>query len=193
MFILRTALHSLVARLFIMKPLQEIILNHPLLPINTLSLERSDFLIHAGDRVDAFYIVRTGLLHAFYVSEHAEHTIRFGYQGSLITSIPAFYNGSESELYLQALRKSEVYIIKRQHLLNAMAQDARVHDWYIASLEGLAKQQMERELDLLTNAPTERLQRVLARSPQLFQQAPLKYIASYLRMTPETLSRIMRK
>ncbi len=176
-----------------MEPLFEQILQYPLLQPKSLELERGDFLIHAGDRVDAYYIVQSGLLHAFYVSEHDEHTIRFGYEGSIITSIPAFYDGSESELYLQALRKSTVYVIQRQALLTAMDQDPELHRWYIASLEGLAKQQMERELDLLTSSPSERLQRVLELSPLLFQQAPLKYIASYLRMTPETLSRIMRK
>jgi CRP-like cAMP-binding protein len=176
-----------------MEELNDKILNHPLLRPVTTYLERGDFLVRAGERVDAFYIVKTGLVHAFYVSEHDEHTIRFGYEGSIITSIPSFYDGSESELYLQALRKTEVYVILRKQLMEAMEADEELRQWYIASLEGLAKQQMERELDLLTHSPSERLQRVLARSPQLFQQAPLKYIASYLRMTPETLSRIMRK
>jgi CRP/FNR family transcriptional regulator, anaerobic regulatory protein len=57
-------------------------------------------------------------------------------------------------------------------------------------LETLLTQQIEREVDLLTASPTERLSRVLKRSPNLFQEVPLKYIANYLRMTPETLSRI---
>jgi CRP/FNR family transcriptional regulator, anaerobic regulatory protein len=57
-------------------------------------------------------------------------------------------------------------------------------------MESLIVQQIEREVDLLTASPTERLARVLKRSPNLFQEVPLKYIASYLRMTPETLSRI---
>jgi len=61
---------------------------------------------------------------------------------------------------------------------------------YTQLLENLITQQIEREIDLLTDSPSERLHRVLNRSPDLFQQIPLKYIASYLRMSPETLSRI---
>ena len=61
---------------------------------------------------------------------------------------------------------------------------------YIELLEAMVLQQMDREIDLLTVSPVERLNRVLLRSPHLFQEIPLKYIASYLRMTPETLSRI---
>jgi len=69
-------------------------------------------------------------------------------------------------------------------------QGAASQRQYIALLETLVVQQMERELDLLTPSPLGRLARVQQRSPHLFQEIPLKYIASYLRMTPETLSRI---
>ena len=61
---------------------------------------------------------------------------------------------------------------------------------YIELLESLVTQQIDREIDLLITSPTQRLKRVLDRSPNLFQHVPLKYIASYLRMKPETLSRI---
>lgn len=60
-------------------------------------------------------------------------------------------------------------------------------------LELLVYQQMEREIDLLTYSPQKRYERVLQRSPQLFQEIPSKYIASYLRMSPETLSRLKKK
>ncbi|MCY1222048.1 hypothetical protein D9M69_651860 [compost metagenome] len=59
-------------------------------------------------------------------------------------------------------------------------------------LEDLVLQQIEREKDLLTHSPKERYERVLKRSPQLFQEIPNKHIANYLRMTPETLSRLKK-
>jgi len=72
-----------------------------------------------------------------------------------------------------------------------METSEELRSFYLTSLEQLAAQQMERELDLLTSSPHERMQRVLKQSPQVFQEIPAKYIASYLRMTPETLSRIL--
>ena len=51
---------------------------------------------------------------------------------------------------------------------------------------------LDRELDLLVASPAERYKRVLQRSPRLFQEIPHKYIASYLRMAPETLSRLLK-
>ena len=60
-------------------------------------------------------------------------------------------------------------------------------------LENLVVQQIEREKDLLTQSPRERYERVLKRSPQLFQEVANKYIATYLRMSPETLSRLKKR
>ncbi len=56
----------------------------------------------------------------------------------------------------------------------------------------LIYEQLEREKDILIHSPRKRYERVLKRSPQLFQEIPHKYIASYLRMSPETLSRIKK-
>lgn len=172
--------------------INEILLQHPQLNHRLITLERGEMLLRAGDLVNALYIVDQGLLHAFYVGEHEEYTIRFGYSGSIITSIPAFYSGGKSLFYLQALRKTVVYAIDRSSFFQAKASDPTLASAYIASLEGLAQQQIERELDLLTTSPSERLRRVIERSPQVFQEVPLKYIASYLRMSAETLSRIFK-
>ena len=63
---------------------------------------------------------------------------------------------------------------------------------YNALLIELINQQNERELDLLTHSAIRRFERLLQRSPQAFQEIPHKYIASYLRISPETLSRLLK-
>ncbi len=70
--------------------------------------------------------------------------------------------------------------------------DPERFDLWLTILEQLVYQQIERERDLLTASPADRYHRVLERSPQLFQEVPNKYIAAYLRMTPETLSRLKK-
>ncbi len=67
----------------------------------------------------------------------------------------------------------------------------RMQAWHLM-MQQLVYQQLEREVDLLTQSPKERYKRVLKRSPQLFQEIPARHIASYLRMTPETLSRLKK-
>lgn len=151
---------------------------------------KGEYIIKQGQVEQSLYLILSGAVRVFHVTEFEEQTIRFGYEGSIITSLSSFITGKPSELYMEALRKTTLRIIARKQLYAAVNANADNQGQYIKLLEGLVVQQMEREIDLLTESPAKRLQRVLARSPNLFQEIPLKYIASYLRMTPETLSRI---
>ena len=78
----------------------------------------------------------------------------------------------------------------KEALLKLVHENNESMKQYISLLENLVTQQIDREIDLLITSPVERLQRVSQRSPNLVREVPLKYIASYLRMKPETLSRI---
>lgn len=151
---------------------------------------KGEYLIQEGQVEQSVYFVITGAVRVFHVTEFEEQTIRFGYEGSIITSLSSFITGKPSEFYIEALRKTTVKIIPRQLVFQIVNESFETQVQYNKLLETLIVQQMEREIDLLTESPTKRLERVLARSPNLFQEVPLKYIASYLRMTPETLSRI---
>ena len=83
-------------------------------------------------------------------------------------------------------------VIDSKTFKSFISSSEKLQTIWVQILESFVLQQMERERDLLTSSPIIRYQRVLKRSPQVFQEIPNKYIASYLRMTPETLSRIKK-
>ena len=153
---------------------------------------RNGFIVTEG-RVDQnIYFIKSGAVRVFLQTEFEEMTIRFGYRNNIITSLSSFINDAPSEFYIQAIRATTLGVISKEQFMQYInAEPKRLH-WYVKLIEQLVTQQMEREIDLLTASPSARLQRVLERSPQLFQEIPSKYIASYLRMTPETLSRIRK-
>lgn len=153
-------------------------------------ISKGQFLIKEGEVEKNLYFVTSGAIRVFYLSEFEEQTVRFGYEGSFINSLSSFIKGTPSEFYIQAIRKTTVKYISKEMLQTLVNRDSENLRQYIQLLETLVTQQIDREIDLLITSPVERLRRVLQRSPNLFQHVPLKYIASYLRMTPETLSRI---
>lgn len=156
----------------------------------TTTISKGQFLIKEGEIEHHLYLVESGAVRVFYLTEFEEMIIRFGYSGSLITSLSSFINGTPSEFYIDAIRKTTLKSISKDTLKALVNESLENMRDYAALLESLITQQIEREVDLLIHSPAERLKRVLERSPNLFQEIPLKYIASYLRMTPETLSRI---
>ena len=175
-----------------MQSLLNTLLSDPTVVSSPQTIARNDFLIKAGEIEQNLYVVEEGAFRVFYLTEFEEHTIRFGYTGSVFNSIVSYFRQEPSELYIQAIRKSRIRVIHRSEWEGFIAKHPELQPQYTAMLEQVIIQQLEREIDLLTHSPVERYQRVLVRSPQLFQEVPMKYIAAYLRMTPETLSRIRK-
>lgn len=171
---------------------EDTLLRELLTDSRVLTLPKNQFLVSEGVVDQHIYFIESGAVRVFLQTEFEELTIRFGYKDSFITSLSSFINGTPSEFYIQAIRGAQVRAISKQQFETAINTDIRYLQLYNAILEGLVIQQLEREVDLLTASTSERLQRVLKRSPKLFQEIPSKYIASYLRMTPETLSRIRK-
>jgi CRP-like cAMP-binding protein len=160
--------------------------------ITPKTIKKGTILLKNGEVEQNLYLVHEGALRVVFISEEEEMTIRFGYKGSLINSLSSFFNGTKSEFQIEAIRKTSISIIPKAIINSIISHDEQSRQEYIALLESLITQQTEREIDLLTVSPQERLERILQRSPNLFQEVPLKYIASYLRMSPETLSRIRK-
>ena len=155
-------------------------------------IQRNDFVCIAGSTTPNLYYIEKGSLRLF-VSENQEHTIRFGYEGNIITALDSFVTGRPTVYFLQALKSTTIKVIAKPVLYRFMEKKIDVAALWTRILEELIVQQLERERDLMITSPFERYQRVLKRSPELFQHIPSKYIANYLRMTPETLSRIMKE
>ncbi|WP_282087338.1 Crp/Fnr family transcriptional regulator [Aquimarina algiphila] len=156
------------------------------------TLEREEYLKTANNINTNLYFISEGSLRVFYVNDKEEHTLYLGYKKSLITALDSFFSNKVSQLEIQALKKTKVDFISKDDFMKFMMSNPENLSLWYAILEELIYLQTEREIDLLISSPAERYQRVLQRRPELFQEIPHKYIASYLRMAPETLSRIKR-
>jgi CRP-like cAMP-binding protein len=160
--------------------------------ISEINLRRGDFLIRQGQIEHRTYMVLSGALAVKHFKENETHTIRFGYRGSFLNSLPSFFDDSPSYFDIIALKKTKVRAFAKKQLFELIDSEETYKNVYISILENLATHFVEREIDLLASSPAERYKRVLKRSPQLFEEIPLKHIADYLRMTPETLSRLRK-
>ena len=157
----------------------------------TISVERNEFLKVKGSIDTNAYFVESGSLRVFVLDEYEEQIIRFGYKENLIVSLDSFLTNKPSVFFIQAIKKTVLRVITKQQIDHFLESENNRILW-MKILENLVLQQMEREVDILTNSPKERYQRVLKRSPQLFQEIPNRYIANYLRMSAETLSRLKK-
>ncbi|MEQ8425851.1 MAG: Crp/Fnr family transcriptional regulator [Cyclobacteriaceae bacterium] len=158
----------------------------------TLVLKRNEFLLRPGQVEKYMYFILAGSLRAFVVDRDEEMVIRFAYKNSIFTALDSFLSGRPTLFNIQAIKQCKLMAIEKSNFQKLIREDESSIELYIMLLEQLTLQQIEREMDLLTFSPSDRYQRVLTRSPHLFQEIPNKHIASYLRMTPETLSRLKK-
>lgn len=161
------------------------------LSAKAITINRNEFLKVKGSIDTNLYYIASGSLRIFVLDEYEEQTIRLGYKENLVVSLDSFLTNKPSNLFIQAIKKTVVKVITKPQIEQFLETEKNRAIW-TKILETLVIQQMEREIDLLTNSPKERYERVLKRSPQLFQEIPNRHIANYLRMNAETLSRLKK-
>jgi len=155
-----------------------------------VELKRNDFLMTKGQTESSLFFVLNGSMRIYFPNQEDEICVGFAYGSNLICSYPSFILNQPSEYYIQALAKTEMMAIDRSDFYSLFDSYRRVERaWRMLEEEALLGK-IEREVEMLTFTPEERYHRLIKRSPHIFQIIPRKYIASYLRMTPETLSRI---
>jgi CRP-like cAMP-binding protein len=159
----------------------------------SISLQRNDFLVFKNEINTQLYFVESGSLKIYFENQHEEQIIRLGYTGNLIATLDSFISEQPTDFYIQAIKKTTVKSIPKSVFTDFINQAPPLLLLWQRILELMIYQQLEREKDILIQSPKERYERVLKRSPRLFQEIPNKYIASYLRMSPETLSRLKSK
>lgn len=157
-----------------------------------VTLKRGDFLKSEGTIDTNLYLIEEGSLRFFISDDDSEKTIRFGYGGELVAALDSYISSMPSPLNVQAIKKTKLKVILKTDFVKLIASNIKLQLAWEQILGMLILECMEREIDILTKLPQERYNRVFNRSPRLFQEIPHKYIASYLNMTPETLSRIKK-
>lgn len=159
----------------------------------TITIQRNAFLKVKGSIDTNIYFIEEGSLRIFVLDDYEERIIRFGYKDNIIVSLDSFLTESPSDFYIQAIKKTSVKVIPKKSFMAFINKNEEHLKLWVRILEDLILQQIEREKDILIQSPKERFDRVLKRSPKLFQEVPNKHIANYLRMSPETLSRLKKR
>lgn len=158
---------------------------------SSISLKRKDILINIYDLNTNIYFVEKGCLVISTPIGELDQIIRLCYRGSLFVALDSFLYSQPTRYEIYAIKSSVIKVIPKSLFFNFIQQQELLLQW-TDILYDLIRQQSEREIDLLTPSAKERYERVLKRSPQLFQEVPHKYIANYLGIQPETLSRLLK-
>lgn len=152
------------------------------------------YLVRPGELVKHAYFCMEGLFRLFYTLEDGkEYTKSFSIGPDFVTSYGAMISGAPSAFSVQAME--EAVVIEIPYVLLQELTD-RSHTWERAvrkSVEQLYLKKEERERQLLYLSAEERLQALREQYPRLDSRIPQYHIASYLGISPVSLSRIVNQ
>lgn len=152
--------------------------------------QKGEILVRPGEKNTDFFLIAEGCWRGYYYQDGVDTTLWFAIEGEAVMSTWGYVANENSLIYVEALSNSILYKISKTDL----------EDYFYQSIENanIGRKLFERQFlyidqEILTGGDfraKERYLTLLNERPELFQHVPLKYIASYLKITPQSLSRL---
>ena len=154
---------------------------------------KNSILLKHGSTEQYLSFIEKGILRFNILSEDKDFTFAFGFPGSFISAYDSFLNQAPTDYDVTSITDLTLWSVKYvdlQEIYNSTSVGDRLGR--LAS-EELFKIKMKRLISLMTESAEERYLNLMKNEPILLQQIPLKYLASYIGITPEALSRIRKR
>lgn len=148
-------------------------------------------VISEGERNSNFYLLKKGIWRAYYLADGTENSLWFVGPGDVAFSSWGYVDGEASPIHIESVNESAAYCISKPELEALFSRSI--------DMANFGRRIFEREILAVDSAtvaygtpPTakERYMTLMEENPELLQDVPLKYLASYLYITPQSLSRI---
>jgi len=155
-----------------------------------IDLAKGELLVNQGDIAKGIFWIHTGLLRQFYYKDGRDISEHFASEGQGMMCIKSMFNKVPSELMIEALEKSVVYILFYNDLINLADKYPVFHSYLRKLLEYVLIVSQEKADSWRFETAKERYNRFIREFPEVAKRASVNHIASYLLMTPESLSRV---
>ena len=130
-------------------------------------------ILEAGKTETNIFFIEKGIARAYIPVDGKEVTFWIGKEGSTIVSLKSYVNNQQGYESMELMENSVLYLLKRKDLHELFKEDIHI--------------------SLLFTTASERYMKLIQNNPELLQRIPLECLASYLGITPVSLSRIRAK
>jgi CRP-like cAMP-binding protein len=157
------------------------------------SFKKGEYLISEGKTENYINFIVEGTCRSFYIKNGIEYNYEIGLEDDWVSSYKSFINNIPSDEYIQAVSNMMVYSIDRDSIQKLVSINSKfaVIERFIVNRIVIDK--TERLRSFITDTPNERYLKLVERKKHLIQKIPLKILASYIGVTPESLSRLRKR
>lgn len=158
------------------------------------SIRKKQLLLREGEICDFEAYIAKGCLRTFYIDENGSEVIlQFSVEDWWVSDMGSFYDRTPSLLYIEAIEDSELLMlnpVRKEELLARVPEFERVFrlmlQRHVSALE-------HRLIRTIAKTAEDRYVEFMKQYRHISQRVPQHYIASYLGMTPEFLSKVRRR
>lgn len=146
--------------------------------------------LNQGEIAKGIVFVGKGMLRQYYYKNGKELTEHFSYEGCILMCLESFLKQEPTRLIVETIEPAIIYLFPHDMIQILTKENWEINMFYRKILEySLIVSQIKADSWRFETA-RERYNLLLERHPEIIKRAPLAHIASYLLMTPETLSRV---
>lgn len=158
-----------------------------------LSVPSKAILLEEGKVAEKLYLIRKGCLRLFFYNEGKDITFQFFFEGDFVASFDSLYKRTPSLFYLESIEPTELTAIRREDFYNLINNNLSFRQLYEEKLIDRFHAYQQLFLSRIKNTPQRRYEELLKEYPNIIQRVPQHYIASYLGITPVSLSCIRNR
>ncbi len=154
---------------------------------------RNHLLLKAGQIENHLSFVGKGIIRFYIPTEENESTFDFAFDNSFFSGYSSFLTRSPAVYQIETLTDTLLWRLTYDDLQAIYKETEIGNEIGRQASEQLFLRKSKRELSLLNQTAEQRYLDLFTEQPRLLKQIPLKYIASYIGITPQALSRIRKR
>lgn len=158
------------------------------------TIQKNDFFIRTNNKAQDLAYIVSGALYSYSVDEKgSKHVVQIALKDNWISDPYSFLSNQPAIYDVQAIEKTEVILINKENFDHACKLFRSFEHFFRLLIQSAYINSLQRISGIYSKSAEERYLKLIELNPDLIQSIPQHYIASYLGIKPQSLSRIRKK